>query len=125
MRADLISLNFNVPQCDTSLRNFPVIIGYAPDAGICLDDSTVSNYHCQIDLINGELIVEDLGSVHGTYVNNCRIEKSTLNHGDELSLGILSFLVQFDRLTENYSRPLSREEKKQISPLAVSPRAVR
>ena len=96
MKARLISLDYQVPQCDTSLGVFPVVIGHAPDAAIRLDDPSVGGHHCRIASAGDGLVVTDLGSVHGTFVNGSRIVESTLKPGDELAVGMMTFFVQFD-----------------------------
>ena len=94
---DPISLDYQVPQCDTRLHTFPVVIGHAPDATIRLDDESLGDHHCRIGSFRNGLIVTDLGSVHGTFVNGLRIVESTLKSGDELAIGMMTFLVQFDQ----------------------------
>jgi pSer/pThr/pTyr-binding forkhead associated (FHA) protein len=106
MRAKLISLDYLVPQCDTSLDVVPLVIGHAHNADICLDDYSVADYHCRIDSVGDELVVSDLGSVHGTFVNGARIADSVLNHGDELAIGLMTFLVDFCQLSEEHSLEL-------------------
>jgi pSer/pThr/pTyr-binding forkhead associated (FHA) protein len=90
---ELISLDYVVPKCDTSITDLPVLIGHAGDCQICLDDHSVSNHHCEIDCFNGSMGVRDLDSVHGTFVNAKRISKSQLLPGDQLAVGALTFLV--------------------------------
>ena len=46
------------------------------------------------DQIGGEMVVRDLGSVHGTFVNGTRISESPLMTDDILSVGMLSFFSQ-------------------------------
>jgi pSer/pThr/pTyr-binding forkhead associated (FHA) protein len=74
-----------------------VVIGHAPDDTIRLDDQSVGDHHCRIASAGNGLVVTDLGSVHGTFVNGSLITESTLSPGDELSIGMMSFLVQFDQ----------------------------
>ena len=94
MTSRLVSLDCDVPACDTSLARLPVMIGRRLDAGIRLDDHTVSRWHCRIDQIDGTFVVCDLGSVHGTFVNGTRNNESPLMPGDILSVGVLSFVLQ-------------------------------
>jgi pSer/pThr/pTyr-binding forkhead associated (FHA) protein len=94
MEAKLISLDYRVPQCDTRLNGSPVVIGHAADAGIQLDDLSVSEHHCQIEAEGDHFLVRDLGSVHGTYVNGARVSQSPLRPGDELSVGMMTFLLR-------------------------------
>ena len=63
MQARLVSLDYQVPDCDPSLGQLPVTIGRSPDAGIRLGDYSVSHYHCRIEQADGQLVVSDLGSV--------------------------------------------------------------
>lgn len=105
MKADLISLDGQMPPFDATLKAFPVIIGRAADAGIRLENHSINHYHCRIDSVGGELIVSDLSSRHGTWVNNCHIRKSPLRHGDELAVGMLSFLVQYYKRSKTTAPP--------------------
>ena len=94
MRVQLIGLDYPGCEEDLSPESLPVVIGHDRDAGICLNDHSISNRHSQIDLVDGNLMVRDLGSVHGTFVNGVRVVQSLLRPGDVLALGLLTFLVQ-------------------------------
>ena len=87
MKTRLVSVDCDVPACDTCLTSLPVVIGSGPDAGIRLHDRMVSRWHCRIDQIDGTFSVCDLGSVHGTFVNGTRISESPLMPGDVLGVG--------------------------------------
>ena len=71
----------------------PVTFGRGTNAGIRLGDSWVSRAHCQIDQIDGTLIVRDLGSKHGTLVNRQPVAESVLLPGDEVLIGMTSVRV--------------------------------
>ena len=62
-------------------------IGRSPDAGVFLDDVTVSRNHALLVRRRDGLYLDDLGSLNGTYVNRRRIESHKLQHGDELQVG--------------------------------------
>jgi hypothetical protein len=62
-------------------------IGRSPDAGIFLDDVTVSRNHALIVRRKDGRYVDDLGSLNGTYVNRHRIESHPLADGDEIQVG--------------------------------------
>ncbi len=94
MKANLISLDYRVPRCDTRLSKFPAVIGHAPDADIRLDDHSVADHHCRIVSQDDHWVVSDLGTVHGTRVNNSRITESVLTPGDVLGVGMMTFLVE-------------------------------
>jgi pSer/pThr/pTyr-binding forkhead associated (FHA) protein len=62
-------------------------IGRSPDCGIFLDDVTVSRKHAVVAERDGAFLVEDQGSLNGTFVNRKRVESAQLEDGDELQIG--------------------------------------
>ena len=62
-------------------------IGRSPDCGIFLDDVTVSRKHAVLSQRNGVFMIEDQGSLNGTFVNRKRVESAELSDGDELQIG--------------------------------------
>ena len=62
-------------------------IGRHPDAEIFLDDVTVSRDHAMLVRRGGAWILDDSGSLNGTYVNRRRIDSHKLEDGDELQVG--------------------------------------
>jgi hypothetical protein len=63
-------------------------IGRSPDNDIFLDDVTVSRKHAVVLQSGGELQIEDLGSLNGTFVYRRRIDAATrLESGDEVQIG--------------------------------------
>lgn len=76
------------------LDQFPAEIGRGMDVALRIDDRWISRRHCRLTLDGDEIVVQDLGSRHGTYVNGQAIEKSRLLPGNELCLGLSHFIVQ-------------------------------
>jgi len=70
-----------------TLNNQLTRIGRNPESEILFDDITVSRSHAEISANEDGLIVRDLGSLNGTYVNRQIVEHSKLVHGDELQVG--------------------------------------
>ncbi len=62
-------------------------IGRSPDAGVFLDDVTVSRNHALLVERKDGIYIDDLGSLNGTYVNRKRIESQRLDDGDEIQVG--------------------------------------
>jgi pSer/pThr/pTyr-binding forkhead associated (FHA) protein len=71
-------------------------LGRHPDSEISLDDITVSRRHAEIKRNEDGYTVTDVGSLNGTYVNQERIERASLQQGDELQIGKFR-LVFFER----------------------------
>ena len=63
-------------------------IGRSPDCDIFLDDVTVSRKHAVLVRDGDELLIEDQGSLNGTFLNRRRIDApAMLENGDELQIG--------------------------------------
>jgi pSer/pThr/pTyr-binding forkhead associated (FHA) protein len=97
MTVRLVGLDEHIfPQCQV-LDRLPAILGRNPDAVVRLSDRWVSRFHCEIRRDrNGTLVVRDLSSKHGTFVNGRKVTESLLVPGDRLSVGLTSFLVERD-----------------------------
>ena len=65
-------------------------VGREPSLPLHLDDDTqVSRRHARIALQGGQVVVEDLGSTNGTYVNDQPISSPrSLNPGDKVRIGL-------------------------------------
>lgn len=68
-------------------------IGRLPDNIVQIDNLAVSGHHARITWEQDHYVVEDLGSLNGTYVNNERVGKAALKHGDQVKIG--KHLVEF------------------------------
>lgn len=62
-------------------------IGRDVESEIFFDDVTVSRKHAQILRAQDGYVVEDLGSLNGTYVNSHQIVSERLVVGDEVQIG--------------------------------------
>jgi len=62
-------------------------IGRSPECGIFLDDVTVSRKHAVLRQDGERWLIEDQGSLNGTFVNRERVDSAQLADGDELQIG--------------------------------------
>jgi serine/threonine protein kinase len=69
------------------------VIGRTAQCDITLRASDVSKRHCQIDVAEDTVTVEDLESANGTFVNNKRVQRATLQQGDRLRVADHEFTV--------------------------------
>jgi pSer/pThr/pTyr-binding forkhead associated (FHA) protein len=85
------------------LQNVPVVkgpitIGRAPDNSIAIDNVSISTHHARIEIQQGRMVLSDLGSLNGTFVNSQRVKSATLKDGDVISIGKHSIYVdEMDR----------------------------
>ncbi|MET7396141.1 FHA domain-containing protein [Dactylosporangium sp. NPDC005572] len=56
-------------------------------AAVVLDDRDVSRRHARLELVGDEVVLTDLGSTNGTYVNDERVARRVLAPGDLLRIG--------------------------------------
>ena len=64
-----------------------VTAGREPDSDLFLDDVTVSRRHAAVHRDGDVVLLNDAGSLNGTYLNRTRIESSSLRSGDEVQIG--------------------------------------
>ena len=72
---------------EVPIGNRPVSIGRSPDNDLPVDNLAVSTYHARVYVEAGRLVVEDLDSLNGTFVNDLRVERATLHDGDSIWIG--------------------------------------
>lgn len=70
------------------------VIGRQEGCQLRIPVAGVSRAHCEIRVEGGSIVVKDLGSSNGTFVNQERVTEQPLAPGDLLSLGGQVFLVQ-------------------------------
>jgi two-component system response regulator GlrR len=75
-------------------------IGTHPRAAFCLNDRTMSRFHCEIELQEGRALIRDLGSRNGTRVDGVLVQSAYLRRGALIALGrnVLCFELADDRV---------------------------
>jgi len=81
-----------VEPADQRGRTYDVVdeltIGRAAGCQIPLDDSYASQLHARLFRRNGDLLVEDLGSTNGTFLNRKKVSSAVpMRKGDRLQVG--------------------------------------
>src|SRR5690348_13444004 len=72
--------------------DLPVTIGRSPGINtIVIQDKTISRQHARWELEDAHLVVSDLNSANGTYVNDERIQRKPLKSGDIVRIGEYQF----------------------------------
>lgn len=65
-----------------------VVLGRSPEADIVLEDPYASEFHMRLVRQDGGIVLHDLGSTNGTYVNGRRVGSPvSLNKGDAVQIG--------------------------------------
>ena len=84
----------------------PILLGRALECDLAVVSPHISRQHAKLEVIDGHLHIEDLGSSNGTMINGKRASgQHQLRHDDELRFHDIIF-----RVTENLSRPHSERQ---------------
>ena len=96
MRARLVSL---VGGQSVDLVKDLTLVGRDEDCDVRLDHKSISKLHCVIVKTDGLLLIRDLGSTNGTFLNGRRLPENTpvrVGDGDRLQFGA-NVVVKFIR----------------------------
>jgi serine phosphatase RsbU (regulator of sigma subunit) len=84
----LLVLLDNAPPRHVPLNLFPLTIGRSAPAELVLEGGTVSRRHCQLDRQDDRIVLTDLGSTNGTFVNGTRADTPiVLDDGARITIG--------------------------------------
>jgi adenylate cyclase len=68
------------------------VIGRSTGAAIQIPDNEISGQHCKLELVNGRVLLSDIGSNFGTAVNGVPIKvRQRIESGDSIALGKIEF----------------------------------
>ena len=86
--AELVLLTGSTDARRVRIRHQGHVAGRSPDADIHIDDPYASEFHSRIGLQDDRVVVHDLGSTNGTYVNGRRVTSPTsASRGDTVQIG--------------------------------------
>src|ERR1700685_4101726 len=80
-----------------------VSIGRSPDNSIVIDNPAISNYHARVFHEDGRLMLQDFGSLNGTFVNGQRVKMVTLKPGDSVGIGKHTIVVSESRELDGHA----------------------
>jgi FHA domain len=80
-----------------------VTIGRSPDNSLVIDNPSVSHHHARVFKEEDRLMLEDFGSLNGTFVNGQRVKMVSLSPGDSVSIGKHTIQVAESHVTDGPS----------------------
>ncbi len=114
MDTTLVLFKKNGERKDIHLNGDSTIIGRRPDCNIRVLKSAVSRQHCKLICENGHIVVTDLNSSNGTYVNHKKIDHPTaVSPGDVVSIADLDFTLMIDGSPIDVVPPIHEQETSQ------------
>jgi pSer/pThr/pTyr-binding forkhead associated (FHA) protein len=69
-------------------------LGRSPDADLQVIHSTISAFHCELELDRGELIIRDCESTNGTFVDGEPINQARVMAGQTFAVGDVEIFVE-------------------------------
>jgi pSer/pThr/pTyr-binding forkhead associated (FHA) protein len=120
MEAKLVMFKAGGDRREFTLSPRRTLIGRKTDCDIRIPLTEVSRHHVELVVEGSKVVLRDLGSANGTFVNNKRIEKSTaLAAGDHVVIGPVVFTLQVDGKPKEI-RPVKTKIHRQ-KPASVAP----
>ena len=91
-------------------KELPVTVGRSDQVSVSLShDLALSGVHFLLELQDGQVLLRDLGSRNGTFVNGSRVEGCSLRDGDVISAGQSVFRLHLQNATLHPFAVLSAE----------------
>jgi pSer/pThr/pTyr-binding forkhead associated (FHA) protein len=99
-------------------RNFALagvtLVGRAPECQMRLEEASLSRKHARLIPTDEGIIIEDLGSTNGTFLNGERVQRATAKPGDEVGFDTLRFRL-FEVGKEDFGNGDSTSARKGVS----------
>lgn len=96
MKIKLLCQNALASPREITIDRFPIELGRGAIAGVRIDDRWLSRRHCELTCDGPDVVLRDLNSSHGTYVNGLRLTAAVvLQDGDKLQIGLSHFIVEY------------------------------
>ena len=91
-------------------------VGRVEDNTFQIADASVSSHHCEVLLRGGEVLIRDLNSTNGTFINDAQITESVLKPGQKLRLGQIELKLEAEgaapaAAAPATSRPAARQPR--------------
>jgi pSer/pThr/pTyr-binding forkhead associated (FHA) protein len=81
-------------------------LGRRPYNDIVIDNLAVSGEHAVLQMTGGEVLLEDLNSTNGTYLNGKAIKKQQLQNGDTVEIGKYKIKFVGDSAANNFDKTM-------------------
>src|SRR5262249_27644651 len=94
--AKLVLLSAGLTGRTHELKGEKTTVGRVEDNMFQLAEPSVSSHHCEILLRGNDVVVRDLNSTNGTFINGEKIIESPLKPGQILRLGQIEMRLETD-----------------------------
>jgi hypothetical protein len=112
----LLSEGFTGQTCD--LKSERTTIGRLEDNAFPIAQASVSSHHCEVLLRGSDVVVKDLNSTNGTFVNGEKVSEVVIKPGQILRLGQVEMRLET-------GAPQTAADKKKLDHTMVIPQGVK
>jgi pSer/pThr/pTyr-binding forkhead associated (FHA) protein len=106
--AKLVVLSAGMTGRTQELKADKTTIGRVDDNTFQIAEASVSSHHCEVLLRGKEVVVRDLNSTNGTYINGERITESVMKPGQILRLGQVEIRLETDTPPASAKKPIDQ-----------------
>src|SRR5512134_580857 len=103
--AKLVVLSAGMTGRTHELKVDKTTIGRVDDNTFPIAEASVSSHHCEVLLRGSDVVVHDLNSTNGTFINGEKITESVLKPGQTLRLGQVELRLEAEGATASSAPP--------------------
>ncbi len=108
---------------EVQLTKDKTTLGRRPYNDIVIDNLAVSGEHAVLQMSGGEVVLEDLNSTNGTYLNGKAVKKQQLQNGDSIEIGKYKIKFVGEGETDNFDKTMVVKARPPASAPAAAPRS--
>ena len=94
--------------------NREIVVGRSSELDMVLVEDMVSRKHAKITTSDSQVVIQDLGSTNGTFVNGEKVKKARLKEGDRILVGTSILKLVASGKTGSEEKPLDEAEIKSM-----------
>jgi predicted component of type VI protein secretion system len=107
------------------LKTEKTTVGRVEDNAFHIPDGSVSSHHAEILLRGNEVIIKDLNSTNGTFINGERITELALKPGQTLRLGMVEMRLESPESGASATAAAAAAAKKKLDHTSIIPQGVK
>src|SRR5690242_18922891 len=104
--AKLVVLSAGMTGRSHELKVDKTTIGRVEDNTFQISEPSVSSHHCEILLRGSDIVVRDLNSTNGTFINGEKVTETVLKPGQVLRLGQIEMRLETEAAAAPSKKPV-------------------
>ncbi|OYT92170.1 MAG: FHA domain-containing protein [Burkholderiales bacterium PBB3] len=106
---------------EVQLTKDKTTLGRRPYNDIVIDNLAVSGEHAILQMTGADVVLEDLNSTNGTYVNGKAVKRQQLQSGDAIEIGKYKIKFVADNAAEDFDKTTIVKARPPVAPPSRSP----